>query len=1343
MCLRRSSLPWKSFALVSCTNDLKKLDRIISPARKSSLAEPGLVFVFTGQGAQWAGMGKELNIFPVFQTSLQKSEKALSAMGCPWKLQERLEHASSAELRSPELSQPLCTALQIALVDLLASFNVFPVAVVGHSSGEIAAAYSASAVSAKAALKIAYFRGLLSNKLDWPYEKQSSVISIGLSEADALYYIEQVRAQIGDCDLTVACINSSQNVTVSGRPCYIDALEAMLRDKEVFARKLEVQAPYHSPYMSAISDDYRAAMQELENGIPARKNIIMFSSVTGERISSTELSSAEYWVSNMVQPVNFFGATSSLLSYSTQHVKKKLDLSHRNLFRADMLIEIGPHSALRGPLNEILLQSGKATLPQYAAILKRTSSATQSLLDALGQMHCIGYPINMAKVNGLSDELQYTTLAHLPGYNFDHSRKYWDKPRIGESYRTESQGKIDLLGKPILGWNDLDPCWRNHIRLHEMPWMEDHVINSTIIYPGAGMLSMVVEAANQLTSDSPGLTGFEIKDVSFLRWLNISRDTAGTETSLSMRLQSVSMTPLRHWSEFRLSTHENGSWTECCLGFVRATYKRSNNAFDAKREEEAEVKRFQAKFASVSANCHRKLDCAAFYCALNKSGLRLGPRFHNVVSGAFDDQYVTAEIKLYEWPGDEYPQPHVIHPTTLDSIFHAATASYIRGGQKHRPLMVPTFLKKLVVSKTGLSFPEHKSVKQCAWTQVADARTADYSGFTMSCSQNTVLLRFDGLRLTNVAEYGEHATSQSFQTSQPAYPVEYLPLSERLVLEAVKDTMSPEVLGVNSACKTMKQAVLVCNSSSQVQRAVAETIRTYLQNLNLYNVEVASLEEIRIRGNMENAIFISLLELDQPFFYRMAKKEFDLMHHFLSKAKDVLWINLSGGENAGKPEYAMINGLSRSLGNERPDLRMTIIAFEAEGQLSQNQHDSLFQLLLERHVNHNAFMIDTEYVQLSGQWHVARVTPAENATDQISLRTSKEINSIVGIKDASPLKLCVGQFGLLDSLHFVHDNAILQPIEDDDVEIETSAIGMNFKDCLVALGQLPYANMGQECAGIVRRAGASTGFHCGDRVVMVATEAFKTFSRGKAWGAFKIPDSMSFATAVIIPTQFGTAGEVIHRIARMQRGETILIHSGAGGTGQALIQIARSIGAGAIFATVGSAEKMRLLRDTYQIPEEHIFYSRDSAFSKGVLRATDGRGVDVVVNSLVGDALTASWECVAPYGRFVEIGRKDILANSNLPMFAFRNNTSFHAFDGSLWLEDRPHHAHDDIKEIIAMFTRNELHPPRPLRVLDISETEQAFRIMQEGNSAGKIVLTIDSKSQVQVSTTNHLPSIP
>jgi NADPH:quinone reductase-like Zn-dependent oxidoreductase len=371
-----------------------------------------------------------------------------------------------------------------------------------------------------------------------------------------------------------------------------------------------------------------------------------------------------------------------------------------------------------------------------------------------------------------------------------------------------------------------------------------------------------------------------------------------------------------------------------------------------------------------------------------------------------------------------------------------------------------------------------------------------------------------------------------------------------------------------------------------------------------------------------------------------------------------------------------------------------------------------------------------EYIELNGSLHVPRAAFHAAVTRELMGRSKPHSSGPKLIKDCPPLELTVGSVGILDSLEFTEDTAARAPLAPDEVEIQTHAIGINFQDALIALGQISDGPMGQECAGVVTRAGPDTLFQPGDRVVLAAGSTFRTFARGKV--ALGIPDDMPFTTGAAIPVQFATAWEAVHHLARTQKDETILVHAAAGGTGQAAIQIAQLHGA-TVFATVGSVAKREFLTKQYGIPDERIFYSRDASFVHGIKRATRGRVVDVVLNSLTGDGLLASMECLAPNGRFIEIGRKDIEYNSKLPIYALGRNMSFIVFDGSLLLSEHPSRSSSNLRKLVEMFSRGELRPVEPLHVYDAGEVEKVLRMVQMGTSMGKFVLQVTPESQVQV----------
>ncbi|KAL4944364.1 KR domain-containing protein [Aspergillus oleicola] len=366
---------------------------------------------------------------------------------------------------------------------------------------------------------------------------------------------------------------------------------------------------------------------------------------------------------------------------------------------------------------------------------------------------------------------------------------------------------------------------------------------------------------------------------------------------------------------------------------------------------------------------------------------------------------------------------------------------------------------------------------------------------------------------------------------------------------------------------------------------------------------------------------------------------------------------------------------------------------------------------------------ESEYDEQNGILHVPRVVESAPATKALAKLQPTKTPILQAWNAESDRKLSLETPGLLDSLHFVKDTDRANPLPDHMMEVKVKAVGVNFRDLLVMLGRMDQTTVGFECAGIVTRVGSDCGdFKIGDQVVGCEFDTYRSYARLQRDTAVRIPQGISLTDAVATPINFVTAWHALSALANMQPGETVLIHSAAGGTGQAAVQVAQFLGA-TVIATVGSTQKRELIKNLYGVPDTHILSSRSTDFATGVKHLTGGQGADVVFNSLSGDLLTASWESIAPYGRFIEIGKRDIMGHAPLDMYYFQRNVTFSAIDVALMVKERPHLVGRALRAVMPLIASGDLKVSSPTSVYGIGAMEAGLRVLQGGQSSGKVVI--------------------
>lgn len=984
---RRTILDHRSFAIASTMTELtKQLDAGTPKLRRSGKTD-NTVFIFTGQGAQWATMGKALQSFGVFRDSLDRSQASLDSMGCSWSIIAELEMPDElSNINLPEYSQPLCTVLQLALVDLLRSWGISPRATVGHSSGEIAAAYAAGLVSGDNAIRIAYFRGLLSADVNRRLNgRRGAMMAVGLSAEKAQAYLDGVPKD----SVVIACINAPDNVTLSGDEEHIDSLETALKSANVFARKLRVQTAYHSPHMKLVAEDYLRAMGTLEPPLNASHTASMFSSVTGEMVSSAAELDGAYWVRNMLNTVQFAAATKTLFTQpANAKSRRKVPVPYA------AMIECGPADALKGPLNQILAATDErllATTP-YVSMLKRKIDARLSALEAAGRLWAQGLPINLACVNFEDRSNGHQVLADLPPYPFNHSRTYFHESGWGRAHRHREKPRTDLLGMPLPNQDATEPRWHNYIRLAEQPWIADHKVQHMVLYPGAGMIVMAVEAARELIDSARKLRAIEARNILFKRGVVVPGNDGSLETAIHLRPSGSSDTEVEYTFKV-FSQLDSESWHENCSGAVAICYESvSDESSPPLPEWDAEV----AMRAAIERRATRNIPPATFYRLFDKKmNLQYGPLHQNVthcVAGIGEGLgSITIPDTRAVMPCN-FEYPHLIHPSTLDSVFHMQALGYLHSLSGDESL-IPISIESVYIAADVATEP--------------GAVLSGYSKGTQSGSGDTIgdiVLSNEAWAAPKIVVRGFLSKDMSATTPASDTPddrprkcttLEWREFDSELKTSAsvehsdeceVLDSSAEANKGTTWSSGGRKFAMLYADNASRAARQLGSHIIDKLTDCPepALEVEWSKIKEV----DTSDRVIVSLVEVEMPLVASWSSEDFDHFKALVTTANSLLWLT-RGGDYHGVNDlaFSISTGLLRTVRVEKPQLKLPHLDLSPATNLEDGASAELVLTVLDATILTEAEATEQELAEDESKLFVPRLITDESFHAQLGSRS--------------------------------------------------------------------------------------------------------------------------------------------------------------------------------------------------------------------------------------------------------------------------------------------------------------------------------------------------------------------
>ncbi|KAH8172381.1 KR domain-containing protein [Sarocladium implicatum] len=1432
----RSRLSWACSSTASSISGLMNSlqDPSIKPVRSGQPFQ--LNFVFSGQGAQWPRMGLELLDHNVFRESVTSADTYLrDTLKCSWSVLEELEKsADTSRVNESSLAQVLLTILQVALVELLDAWKIKPDAVVGHSSGEVAAAFCIGALTREQAWTISYAKGSALPHLDTALlGGKGAMLAAGCSEAEAT----EILAKVKTGRAVVACINSPASVTISGDKSAVNEAQALLRARNVFERKLRVDHAYHSHHMEMIASVFedKIGVVTPQMGTGTR----MYSSVKGGLIEPQDLT-PQYWVSNMVSPVRFSQAVDALMEDSGTDQ------------RTQILLEIGPHAALKGPLQQILKQSGISDF-EYLSPMIRGKDASHTAVECAGHLSLFGVPV--ATNPSQKNLYRHAPLSDLPGYAWNHSRSYSHEPRLSKESRLRSNGKRDLIGPSFPRLLPNTHIWRGFLRRAEEPWIQDHCIQGAVVYPASGFVAMAIEAVRQIADSSREIKFFRLRDV-HISQAAVIPEGSDLEAIISFSPRGDATSSTSNWWEFELSTCVDGATvSENSRGLIQVEYASSPNSA-MEHELQLHTRNILQRVSDTSSSCNNLVEVPSFYDRLRGLGLQYGTTFQRVTEAAFGKNQSFCTVSTADtgssFVTNSAKNAHIVHPSTLDAILHSILASTTVQDGITKTAMVPSKIGEITVdaampagsgmhfkvasmaekhgfhgmkSHTDVSSADlslyHLSMTDVQWSpidalnserveasverklfftsswepavhlmtpaelqrwadgqsleaclttlidlapasssplSIAEAVTADSTPTLFELFKNS----HNAMRTSLTILTPDQHTADTLRESKPeALPEVTFVVTGQLQDDTLQEAQFDLIIRPSTDTNNVSvwQRLLKAENSYILQQTESHLSITQIpkelvsagQKSNGHDYEVLIIESSsgskslielgdRVAAQLLQHSYaprrvtwgskdldlsgkrcIFLQDPSAPFLANMDESEFSLLKTLILSAWDIFWAAPSDCSDSG-----LISGLSRVVRNERPGLRFVTIFSDMETVSSFN---STAEMLTRVVLSHSP---DDEYLFDEGTIKISRIHEDKDNNDSLARMMRHAIQPMAIGDSESHLRLGVQTPGMLSSLRFEPDSSLDATLQQDEVDIQVHSSGINFRDVLTAMGEIPDDHLGREAAGTVIRVGKSVSrLQPGDRVCCLASGAHRTSLRVKEAFCQRIPTSLTFDEAASLPVVYCTAYHALVNLARLEAAQSILIHSGAGGVGQAAIQVAKWLDL-EVFTTVGTQEKRESITSLYGIPNDHIFSSRDPSFAKAILRATDGRGVDSVLNSLSGEMLRQTWNCLAPFGTFVEIGMKDILKNSGLEMRPFLKNATFCFFNLESMEKDRKRLGRL-MESTFSLIRRGILQPVTPVVSYPASEVESAFRLMQAGKHRGKLTLSFRPEDVVPV----------